>query len=128
MEKIDKIDSLPEVIRRKKIGRAFRSILETILEWIAAADLYTDIIILVQLLHSSHRAWTTVAIFGMLAPFFACQTPFLMFLKEKMYRDRAERLKLKLTGYTMVSPLMLIYLFILDVIFVVNQALLFPII
>lgn len=51
-----------------------------------------------------------------------------MFLKEKVYRDINNRFKLKFMGFMMVSPLMLIYMFVLDIIFVINQALLFPII
>lgn len=62
--------------RKKKrgqiIGGAFRTILETILEWIAAADLYTDLLVLMQLLNTSHHGWTTITVFSMLAPFFAC--------------------------------------------------------
>jgi hypothetical protein len=64
----------------------------------------------------------------MLAPFFACQVPFLMFLKEQVIRDRHNRIKLRVMGNMMVSPFMLFYLFILDIIFVINQALLYPMI
>ena len=56
----------------------------------------------------------------MVAPFFACQTPFLMFLKEKVYRDQHERFKLRAMGWIMVAPAMLAYMFVLDVIFVIN--------
>ena len=105
-----------------------RGSLETILEWIAAADLYTDVFVLLQLLQTDNRAWSTVTIFSLLAPFFACQTPFLMFLKEKVYRDKDDKLKLRLMGQIMVSPFMLIYMFVLDVIFVINQAVFYPII
>ena len=122
------VENSPQVIRKKMLGSALRSILETVLEWIAAADLYTDILVLLQLLNTRHRAWTTITIFSLLAPFFACQTPFLMFLKEQVYRDKQNRLKLRLTGEVMVSPFMLVYMFALDVIFVINQALLFPLI
>ena len=51
-----------------------------------------------------------------------------MFLKEKVYRDTLNRLKLRFMGTIMVSPLMLVYMFLLDIIFCINQALLFPII
>ena len=51
-----------------------------------------------------------------------------MFLKEKVYRDKDDKLKLKLMGQIMVSPFMLIYMFVLDVIFVINQAVFYPII
>ena len=122
------VENSPQVIRRKKLGNALRHTLETILEWIAAADLYTDILILAQLLRTEHHGWTTITIFSLLAPFFACQTPFLMFLKEQVYRDRVGRCKLQMMGYVMVNPLMLIYLFCLDCIFIVNQALLYPVI
>jgi hypothetical protein len=43
-----------------------------------------------------------------------------MFLKEKVYRDKEDKLKLTLMSAVMVSPLMLIYMFVLDVIFVIN--------
>lgn len=97
-----------------------RKSLETILEWIAAADLYTDIIILEQLLGTPHHAWSTITIFSMVAPFFACQTPLLMFLKEKLQRDQHDGVKLHLMGQIMVSPFMLAYVFALDIIFVIN--------
>ena len=51
-----------------------------------------------------------------------------MFLKEKVYRDVDDRFKLRLMGSIMVSPFMLVYMFMLDIIFVINQALFFPII
>ena len=50
-----------------------------------------------------------------------------MFLKEKVYRDKDDKLKLRLMGQIMVSPFMLIYMFVLDVIFVINQAVFYPI-
>lgn len=114
------IENSPEFIRRKMLGSLLRTSLETLLEWIAAADLYTDILVFLQLLDTDFHAWTTITIFSLLAPFFACQTPFLMFLKEQVYRDKKNRLKLRTMGHIMVSPLMLAYMFILDVIFVVN--------
>lgn len=61
-----------EIERRKRIGGALRTLLETVLEWISAADLYTDLLIFIQLLHSPHFAWTTITLFSMLAPLFAC--------------------------------------------------------
>jgi hypothetical protein len=51
-----------------------------------------------------------------------------MFLKEQVYRDRDGRCKLQSMGYVMVNPLMLVYLFCLDIIFIINQAILYPII
>ena len=49
-----------------------RYLLEIILEWIAAADIYTDFIVLLQLFKTDNRAWVTITIFSILAPFFAC--------------------------------------------------------
>lgn len=66
------VENSPSVIRKKKLGSGLRSLLETVLEWIAAADLYTDVIVFLQLLNSPHHAWTTMTIFSLLAPFFAC--------------------------------------------------------
>ena len=40
-------DNQIEIESRKKLGGGLRTILETILEWISAADLYTDILIFV---------------------------------------------------------------------------------
>ena len=39
------VENSPSVIRKKKLGSGLRSFLETVLEWIAAADLYTDVIV-----------------------------------------------------------------------------------
>jgi hypothetical protein len=44
------VQSSPAIIRAKKFGNLMRHSLETILEWIAAADLYTDFIVLLQLM------------------------------------------------------------------------------
>ena len=49
-----------------------RKSLETILEWIAAADLFSDANILLQLMATDHHAWTTITIFSLVSPFFAC--------------------------------------------------------
>ena len=35
--------------KRQELGKVMRSSFETVLEWIAAADLYTDILVLSQL-------------------------------------------------------------------------------
>jgi hypothetical protein len=112
--------------KRKRLGNMLRKSLETILELIAAADLYTDLVILVQLFCTVHHAWSTITVFSMLSPFFACQVPLIMFLKEKLYRDRKHGLQLKLMCETMVSPVMFAYTFVLDVIFMVNQAFVYP--
>lgn len=44
------VENSPKVIRRKRLGNVLRSTLETILEWIAAADLYTDVLVFLQLM------------------------------------------------------------------------------
>lgn len=49
-----------------------RSGFETVIEWLAAADFYTDILVLVEIFKTPHHAWTTITLFSMLAPFFAC--------------------------------------------------------
>ena len=49
-------------------------------------------------------------------------------MKEQVYRDKQRSLKLRAMSVIMVSPFMLVYTFILDVIFIINQAILFPII
>lgn len=108
------------VKRRKACGAFMRHAFETVIEWIAVADFYTDIVVLWQLGQTEHHAWTTITLFSMIAPFFACQTPFLMFLKEQVYRDKDDRCKLRLLGYIMVSPAMLVYLFLMDIIFLLN--------
>lgn len=56
----------------------------------------------------------------MLAPFYACQTPFLMFLKEMVYRDPDNKFRLKFFGAVMVSPFMLVYMLLMDLVFLIN--------
>ena len=65
-------DKSATVLKRKKFGNFLRHSLETLLEWIAAADLYTDFYVFMQLLQTWHHAWTTITIFSLLAPFYAC--------------------------------------------------------
>jgi len=50
-----------------------------------------------------------------------------MFMREKLYRDQQNRFKLRFLSNIMVSPVMLVYLTILDLVFLINQALLVPI-
>lgn len=116
------------VKRRKAFGGMMRNAFETVIEWIAVADFITDMLVLFQISQTEHHAWTTITLFSMLAPFFACQTPFLMFLKEQVYRDKDDRFKLKFLSEVMVSPFMLVYMFLMDIVFLVNQAILVPII
>lgn len=103
----------------KVLGSIMRNLLETTLEWIATADLYTDLIVLIQLAQTEHRAWTTITIFSMVAPFLACQIPFLNFLKELIYRDLQERSKLLFLGRIMLTPFMIVYMFLMDIVFLV---------
>lgn len=97
-----------------------RTTMETVLEWIAAADLVTDMYVLYQLGQTEHHAWTTITVFSLLAPLFACQTPFLIFMREKVYRDQENRLKLRFLSNMMVSPFMLVYLTFMDLVFLFN--------
>lgn len=100
--------------------------METFLEFIALGDLFTDMLVFLQLYDSEHRAWTTITIFSMLAPFFACQVPFLVFLKELIYRDQKSTNKLIVLGIVMLSPLMLIYMVVMDFVFLILQAIFSP--
>ena len=124
LSRIDVIDT--EAERKKSLGNGIRNLLETILEWIAAADIYSDIVVLLQLLQTDYKGWVTITIFSVVAPFFACQTPLIMFLKERILREKSVRLNLM--GQIMVSPFMILYMFVLDIIFIINSAVIEPII
>lgn len=68
-------------------GQFIRTTVETLLELISVGDIYTDMVVLISLYETVHRAWTTITMFSMLAPFFACHIPFIVFVKELIYRD-----------------------------------------
>lgn len=64
----------------------------------------------------------------MTAPFIASQTPFLTFLRELINRDKNGRFKLRFLSVITVSPLMIVFMFVMDIVFLLNQAFLYPII
>ena len=112
---------------KKSLGIFFRFLLENVLEWIASIDLLTDVIVLIQLWETEHYAWTTITIFSMTAPFIISQTPFLTFLRDLINRDKNNRFKLRFLSVIVVSPLMIVFMFVMDIVFLLNQAFLYPI-
>ena len=107
-------------------------VIEVLLEWISVADLYTDILVLVQLAHTEHIAWTAITVVTMIAPLFACQIPFITFLKDRVTKAIGKNMsincKLQTMSYIMITPLMIVYMTLMDLLFMVNQAFLVPIV
>lgn len=101
-----------------------------ITEFFAVIDLVTDIKILYDLIKSEHIAWSSLTILTMIAPFLICHIPYLSFLTQKFnnlpYNKRD--CKQKFFGFIMVSPLMILFLFFMDVWFLVVTVLTKPIV
>lgn len=107
------------------LGALFRDSFEFTLEFIAVLDLITDIQVLTQLCQTKHIFWTSVNILSVFSPYFASQIPYIIFLKQKTATD-AQNCKTSWLGFTMVSPLMLVLMSLMDVTFLTLSVILIP--
>ena len=116
-------------IKEKSEG-FFVKFLEFILELIAAGDFVTDIIVLRQLGKTRHAMWFTITVVSIIMPFLISYVPFMIFLKERFTRASFKEeltCRLNILAGASLSPLILVYLMFMDIVFLFNETVLVPI-
>ena len=100
------------------------------MELIAAGDFVTDIIVLKQLGNTRHAMWFTITVVSIIMPFLISYVPFMIFLKERVtkviFKDEIT-CRLRFLAGASLSPLILVYLMLMDLVFLFNETILVPI-
>ena len=106
-----------------------------LIESLSTFDLITDGYLIYKFVQSRHTAWTCVNLLTMIWPFFISQIPFTAFQLEK-FKDKFVAISesgekpscmRQIIWFLNLTPLLLIYLFILDLFFLGMNALFTPI-
>lgn len=107
--------------------------LQSSLEIFSTVDLASDVFVIVQLAQSAHIAWFTLNIQSVLWPFLICYTPFIAFKMSKLNKIEQEKnscvsVPKKIAIFFSVTPVLLIYLFIIDLSFLLVGVVSIPVI
>ena len=116
-------DTLPPEI---KLNEYIEFLFNLFLELIALFDMSGDILLLIALFNSEHTAWFALSLLSMLSPFFVCYVPLLTFQKKKLNNKDLDYLDL-IGMVIFLTPLVLIYLQLMDVVYIINSVGLVPI-
>jgi hypothetical protein len=101
-------------------------IFNLVLELIALLDMSGDFILLVALYNSEHTAWFALSLLSMMSPFFVCYVPLLTFQKKKLNNAKLNFFNGAIT-FAFLTPTVLVYLQIMDVVYIINSVGLVPI-
>ena len=97
-----------------------------VLELIALFDMSGDFLLLIALFKSQHTGWFCFSLLSMLSPFFVCYVPLLTFQKKKLNNKELDWMDAIITA-AFLTPLVLIYLNIMDVVYIFTSVVLVPI-
>ena len=90
------------------------------LEVIALFDLFGDVLFLIVLWQANHIIWFTLSIFTIMAPLYVCYVPLISVQRSKQNPS-------KLITFSAFTPLILVYLLLLDIFYIVIQTAINPI-
>ena len=96
---------------------------------IATFDLAGDIYMLKGLLGTRHIFWTTLTVFQMISPFLVGLVPFITFQLKRYQKTKYRgyvQLKDLLLVFITATPLVVIYLQLMDIIFIFTQLIIRP--
>lgn len=96
------------------------------LELIAMFDMVGDIYLLIGMYTFGHTAWFTISIFTMLSPFYVCYVPLVTFQKNRSKLQEDTKF-LKFLNIVSLTPLIVAYLLMMDVIYIVVSVIITPI-
>lgn len=115
-----------EKMREKRPNKYFEMIFNIFLEFIALFDMIGDIYALIVVYKLGHTAWFSISIFTMISPFFVCYVPLLTFQKDKAVEAGHETFLEKFLVFCSLTPLILIYLLLMDVIYIISSVIVTP--
>jgi hypothetical protein len=93
-----------------------------LLEIIAFIDLYSDIYILIHLLATGHTAWASLTLYTMLSPYLISYIPLINFqiqYYEQIGANERSELSKNMEAMGILTPIVLIYLALMDVFYIV---------
>jgi hypothetical protein len=103
----------------------FMRVVEFLLEYIALFDFITDVIVTIQLFTSKNTGWALMTVGSMLAPLYVSSIQITQFLLDRVLRRDKSKNNLALITISWVSifPLFMVFMFIMDQVFVINSTL-----
>ena len=107
-------------------------ILNLMLELLSTFDLVTDVVVLYTLVNSEHTAWLCLNLTTILLPYFISYVQFVSYQLEKIKQDnqklnrRCSCLKSSIQFFA-TTPLLIVYLFFIDLLFLIITAIMSPI-
>jgi hypothetical protein len=96
-----------------------------LLEAIALFDMVGDVYLLIQMYYYGHCAWFTLSLYTMLSPFYVCYVPLLTFQKNRA-KLQEETKFLKFLNIASLTPFIVAYLLLMDVIYIIVSVILTP--
>eukprot|EP01083_Nonionella_stella_P267987 905612_1 len=88
----------------------------TIVETCSALDLYSDVVILIALYKSYNHWWSTNMLILLCAPYLVSYGSLVVLLRKKI-GDKNLSFCSSFAGYLLITPISLIYLFVIDIVF-----------
>ena len=96
-----------------------------LLELVAFFDMGSDIMFLIEIWKANHPMWFMFSMFTIVAPYYICYVPLLRYQRRNITDEMNTQQKAVL--YCAFTPLILLYLFLLDLLYLFNAVILAPI-
>jgi hypothetical protein len=113
-----------------KCEKSFELIFNLIMETFSTVDLGTDAYLIYKFAKSEHMAWLCVNIQTLIWPFFVAYVPFISYrlgrIRKESKEGKSSYLELTLQFFA-ITPMLLVYLFVVDLIFLLLSAVIMPI-
>ena len=99
------------------------TLIEFLLEYIALFDFVTDIIVTIQLLYSKYTGWAILTVNAMFAPLYVSSIQMIQFMLDRILRrDKTQaNVMLTLIAWSSICPAFIIFMFMMDQVFVINS-------
>jgi len=104
-------------------------LLANIIEWSAALDFYSDIVVVSELAQSTDTAWLTFSLFTIIAPYYTIYTSLINYqirLMQEQHSNAATTYCKLIGNCLLVLPTMLVFLVAMDIIYIAIQIIALP--
>ena len=108
----------------KAVSEYVEKIFTYLLEVVAFFDMGSDVMFLIEIWKAGHAMWFMLSMFTIVAPYYICYVPLLRYQRRNITDELNTQQKAVL--FCAFTPLVLIYLFLLDLLYLFNAVLLAP--
>ena len=108
----------------KAVSEYVEKIFTYLLEVVAFFDMGSDVMFLIEIWNAGHAMWFMLSMFTIVAPYYICYVPLLRYQRRNITDELNTQQKTVL--FCAFTPLVLIYLFLLDLLYLFNAVLLAP--